>query len=122
MRMRVLLRAMCDLVRVFVLSTRLYHDVYQLLLGVDVVFHAFPRQLAQRQEGKWPQEFQSLAGGFHVGVHLSPGYFNQLPLRIDERLRGLARQLGQLGLLGFPDAIRSEERRVGKERRSRWSP
>jgi len=30
---------------------------------------------------------------FHAGVHLSPGHINQLPLRIDERLRGLARQL-----------------------------
>src|ERR1035437_258367 len=95
-RMRVFLwrplRAMCNLVRGFVHTIRLYHDVHQLLLGVDVAFHAFPRQFAQRQEGKWPQEFQSLASGLHVSVHLSPGYIHHLLLRIDERLRGLARQ------------------------------
>jgi len=48
---RVLLRRplgmMHGLVR-FVHAIRLYHDVHQFLLGVDVAFHAFPRQLCQR--------------------------------------------------------------------------
>src|SRR5208282_4680174 len=96
---------MCDLVRGFVRAVRLYHHLQQLLLGVYVAFHPFPRQLCQRQEGKWPQEFQGLACALYVGVHLPSGYIHQLPLCIDERLCGMARQLRQLGLLGFLDSI-----------------
>ena len=41
------LRTMLCLVRGFVSAIILYHDIHQLLLGVDVAFHAFTRQLCQ---------------------------------------------------------------------------
>ena len=50
-RSRFLGRALCamlGLVRALMLTTRLYHDVHQFLLSVDVAFHAFSRQLCQR--------------------------------------------------------------------------
>lgn len=41
------LRTMLWLVRGFVSAIILYHDIHQLLLGVDVAFHAFTGQLCQ---------------------------------------------------------------------------
>src|ERR1039457_4506066 len=103
------MRVMFDSVRALALTTRLGHDLHQLFLGIDVALYSLPRQFRQRQERKWPKDFEGLARGFYVGIHLTPSHIDELLLRLDERFRGLARKLRQFGLL------RSEERRVGKE-------
>src|SRR5437588_8562056 len=57
-------------------ACRVYHHIHQCLLGIDVAFHRFPCQFGKRHEGKWPQEFQRLAGSLHASIHLPPSYIN----------------------------------------------
>src|SRR2546430_11429726 len=55
---------------------------------------------------------------------LPSDFLVQMPLALDVRVLKRVRPAAQLARTGFGerDQIRSEERRVGKECRSRWSP
>src|SRR2546430_17396573 len=62
-----------------------------------------------------------------IGRLISLALRSGIPLKeIYRQLRGISSDravgLGPSKVLSVPDAIRSEERRVGKECRSRWSP
>ena len=54
-------------------------------------------------------------------LDFTPGRTKDLP-RILEIIRQAQRQMRQAGSRQWQDGYRSEERRVGKECRSRWSP
>ena len=64
------------------------------------------------QKGKEAMERFKVESANEVGVNLKQGYNGDLT----------ARQAGSIGGMMVKKMIRSEERRVGKECRSRWSP
>src|SRR5256885_13208160 len=95
-----------------------------------VFFFFSSRRRHTRLQGDWSSDVCSsdLPGGRFPPPVLRPGGESPVPHLRQERLRGLQGQ--QLGKDPFdrgerdvpPLPQRSEERRVGKECRSRWSP
>src|SRR5256885_5746470 len=96
-----------------------------------LLFFFSSRRRHTRLQGDWSSDVCSsdLAGSLYTLEHfqairerLAPGglFCQWLPLhQLDEdMLRVIIRTFLEV----FPDARRSEERRVGKECRSRWSP
>ena len=48
----------------FVITGRLYPKSIKCLLGIDVAFYSFARQLCQRHKGEWLQKFHGLGSPF----------------------------------------------------------